>query len=98
MRQLRELRYQLGRFKVRGLMADANLVSSQPRQKYKKTGQARVDIPNLLQRQFSVVQPSQIWCGDVTYASARDRWHYWAVCIHVVLWALCHRAAPMASW
>jgi hypothetical protein len=79
MGQLRELDHPVGRYKVRRLMAEANLVSSQPGHKYKKTGQARVDIPNLLDRQFSVAQPNQIWCGDITYVWAGDRWHYLAV-------------------
>ena len=79
MGQLRELGYPVGRFKVRRLMAEANLVSSQPGHKYKKTGQARVDIPNLLERQFSVAQPNQVWCGAITYVWAGDRWHYLAV-------------------
>ena len=62
-------------------MAEANLVLSQPGHKYKKTGQARVDIPNLLERQFSVAQPNQVWCNNVNvvYIWAGDRWHYFAV-------------------
>ena len=77
--QLRELGYPVGRYKVRRLMAEAKLVSSQPGHKYKKTGQARADIPNLLERQFAVAQPNQVWCGDITYVWAGDRWHYLAV-------------------
>ena len=50
MGQLHDLGYPVGRFKVRRLMAEANLMSSQPGHKYKKTGQARVDTPNLLER------------------------------------------------
>jgi putative transposase len=64
--QLHDLGYPVGRFKVRRLMVEANLVSSQPGHKYKKAGQARVGIPNLLERQFSVAQPNQVWCGDIT--------------------------------
>jgi len=48
MGHLHDLGYPVGRYKVRRLMAEANLVSSQPGHKYKKTGQARVDIPNLV--------------------------------------------------
>ena len=64
---------------MRGLIAEANLVSSQPGLKYKKMGQGSVGSPNLLERQFSVAQPNQVWCGDVTYVCAGDRWHYLAV-------------------
>jgi putative transposase len=79
MDQLCELGYPVVGYKVHRLMAEANLVSSQPEHKYKKTGQARVDIPNLLERQFPVAQPIQVWCGDITYVWALDRWHYLAV-------------------
>ncbi|MEX0333108.1 hypothetical protein [Vibrio tubiashii] len=27
----------------------------------------RPDPPNLLKREFSVVGPNEVWCGDVTY-------------------------------
>jgi len=81
MGQLHNLGYPVGRHKVRRLMAEANLVLSQPGHKYNKTGQARVDIPNLLDRQFSVAQPNQVWCGDTTYVWAGDRWHYLALVI-----------------
>jgi len=45
---------------------------SQPGHKYESTGQARVDIPNLLERQFSVAQPNQVRCGDITYVWAAN--------------------------
>ncbi|MDA8631270.1 IS3 family transposase [Litoricolaceae bacterium] len=97
MGQLRELGYPVSRYKVRRLMAEANLVSSQPGHKCKKTGQVRVDIPNLLERQFSVAQPNQVWCGDITYVWAGDRWHYLAVVMdlfsrRVIGWSLSSRA------
>lgn len=79
MRQLQALGHQVSRYQVRRLMAEANLVSSEPAHRYKKKGQARVDIPSLLERQFPVVQPNQVWCGDMTYVWAEDRWHYLAV-------------------
>ena len=78
--RMRDLGYSIGRFKVRRLMAEANLVSSQPgAHRYKRTGQARVDIPNKLDRKFDVAEPNHIWCGDISYIWAGDRWHYLAV-------------------
>ena len=72
--------YPIGRFKVRGLMAEANLVSRQPGgHRYMRTGQARLDIPNKLNRQFDVAEPNQIWCGNVSYVWAGESWHYLAV-------------------
>lgn len=38
-----------------------------------------VEIPNLLDRQFAVTQPNQVWCGDVTYIWTGNRWAYLAV-------------------
>ena len=78
--QMRDHGYPIGRFKVRRLMAEANLVSRQPGgHRYKRTGQARVDIPNKLDRQFAVSEANQVWCGDISYVWAGDRWHYLAV-------------------
>ncbi len=51
----------------------------QPAHAYKKTGSERIDIPNLLARQFAVTKPNQVWCGDVTYIWTGNRWAYLAV-------------------
>ena len=78
--QLRLAGFPIGRFKVRSLMREAGLRSGQPGPRpYKKHGQARVDIPNLLDRQFDVPAPNRVWCGDISYVWAGDRWHYLAV-------------------
>jgi transposase InsO family protein len=79
MGQMNELGHQVGRFKIRRLMAETNLVSRQPGHRYKHPGQARPDIPNLLARNFDVDQPDTVWCSDITYIWADDRWHYLAV-------------------
>ena len=58
------------------LMREAGLRSGQPGPRpYKKHGQARVDIPNLLDRQFDGPAPNRVWCGDISYVWAGDRWH-----------------------
>ncbi len=80
MSMMRELGYQIGRFKVRNLMKEAGLVSKQPgAHRYKVARSERPDIPNLLAREFDVQQPNQVWCGDITYVWAGGRWHYLAV-------------------
>ena len=36
----------------------------------------RPDIPNVLDRAFTVAAPNEVWCGDITYVWAQGRWHY----------------------
>ena len=70
----------IGRFKVRRLMREANLVSRQPRRApYKHAQQEKPDVPNRLDREFAVEQPDKVWCGDITYLWADGRWCYLAV-------------------
>lgn len=71
---------EVGRFKVRGLMKEQGLISKPPgSHAYKRATVERLDIPNVLDRQFTVVAPSKVWCGDITYIWAQGRWHYLAV-------------------
>ena len=63
-------------------MKSMNLVSSQlPKHAYKKATQEHVAIPNLLDRQFLVAAPNEVWCGDVTFIWTGHRWAYLAVVI-----------------
>jgi len=58
----------IGRFKVRRLMSELGLICKQPRPRaYKQATVGRPDIPNRLNREFSVSRPDQTWCGDITY-------------------------------
>lgn len=88
---------QIGRFKVRGLMRELALVSKQPGpHAYKQTTVERPDIPNILNREFDVPAPNQVWCGDITYIWAQGKWHYLAVVMdlyarRVVDWALSNK-------
>ena len=91
--QKKDAGFPIGRFTVRSLMRESSLVSRQPGHRYKRTGQARVDIPNLLDRQFDVTKPNKVWCGDITYVWTGEQWNYLAVIIglcarRVVGWAL----------
>ncbi|WP_095964940.1 IS3 family transposase [Pseudomonas sp. ACN5] len=91
---MREGGEQLGRFKVRSLMRELDLVSKQPgSHAYKRATVERLDIPNILNREFDVPAPNQVWCGDITYIWAQGKWHYLAVVLdlctrRVVGWAL----------
>ena len=78
--QLRFSVFTVGHFKARSLMREAGLQSGQPGPSpYKKNGQARVDIPNLLDRRFDVPAPNRVWCEEISYVWTGDRWHYLAV-------------------
>ena len=91
---MREDGEQLGRFKVRSLMRELDLVSKQPgSHAYKRATVERLDIPNTLNREFDVPAPNQVWCGDINYIWAQGKWHYLAVVLdlctrRVVGWAL----------
>lgn len=51
----------VGRFKVRGLMREQRLINKQPgSHAYKKATVERPDIPNVLDRQFTVAAPNWV--------------------------------------
>ena len=95
---LKEDGIKVGRFKVSRIMRDMGLTSKQPgKHSYKTALVERPDIPNILAREFNVEKPNQVWCGDITYVWADNKWIYLAVIIdlfarRVVGWALSERA------
>ena len=63
-----------------GCMCNLNLSSCQPgKHQYKNARQEHTSLPNLLERQFAVSEPDRVWCGDITYLWAGNRWCYLAV-------------------
>ena len=70
----------LSRYRAKGIMKRLGLVSCQlPKHAYRKATQEHVEIENHLNREFAVTEPNQVWCGDVTYIWAGNRWSYLAV-------------------
>jgi putative transposase len=56
----------------------------------------RLDIPNILNREFDVDGPNQVWCGDISYIWTGNKWSYLAVIIdlfarRVVGWAMSNK-------
>ena len=54
-----------------------------------------MEIENHLNREFAVTEPNQVWCGDVTYIWAGNRWSCLAVVMDLfsrkpVGWATSH--------
>ena len=84
----------LSRYRAGRIMKALGLVSCQlPRHAYKKASQPHMTIPNELNRQFNIMTPNQVWCGDVTYIGTGQRWSYLAVVIDLfarkpIGWAL----------
>ena len=91
---LREEGFDVGRFMARSLMKEAHVASKQTRKhRYKIAEDESRIAPNHLDRAFTVEQPNQVWCGDVTYIWAGTQWMYLAVVIdlyarRVVGWAM----------
>ena len=70
----------LSRYRAGGLMKQCDLASCQlPKHAYKKATQAHTDIPNHLNREFTMSRPNEVWCGDVTYIWTGNRWSYLAI-------------------
>ena len=80
--QLSQAGLEVGRYKARSLMKEANIVSTQFRKhKYKIADHESTVAPNLLNREFAVEAPNKVWCGDVTYIWAGTKWLYLAIVI-----------------
>lgn len=75
-------------------MSELGLICKQPGpHAYKQATVERPDIPNELNREFEVSEPNAVWCGDITYIWAGNRWIYLAVVLdlharRVVGWAV----------
>ncbi|WP_354005270.1 DDE-type integrase/transposase/recombinase [Pseudomonas sp. SO81] len=64
--------------------------------RYRKTDGESAIAANARDRQCTVSGPKQVWCGDVAYIWAGNRWIYLAPFIHlyahrIVGWALSNR-------
>jgi len=72
----------IGRYKARSLMREAELESKQPgKHRYRQLEHESHIASNLLKRAFNVAEPNQVWCGDVTYIWSGKEWLYLALVI-----------------
>ncbi len=85
----------VSRRRIGRLMREADLACKTNR-KFKATTNSKHDMPiapNQLDRQFTVIQPNQVYAGDITYIHTQEGWLYLAVVIdlysrHVVGWSM----------
>ena len=70
----------MSRYRAGRLMKYLNLSRCQPgKHQYKNARQEHPSLPNLLERQFAVPEPDRVWCEDITYIWAGNRWCYLVV-------------------
>ena len=102
-----------GRFKAGTLMKLAGVTAKQ-KKKFKATTDSKHNLPvapNLLNRQFEVKEPDQVYVSDITYIWTSEGWLYLAVILdlfsrQIVGWSLNNRmtrklimdALRMAIW
>jgi putative transposase len=102
-----------GRIKAKTLMKLAGISAKQKR-KFKVTTDSKHNLPvapNLLNREFNVVEPDQVYVSDITYIWTNEGWLYLAIVLdlfsrQIVGWSLNSRmsrklvmdALQMAIW
>jgi putative transposase len=85
----------VSRRRIARLMREAELTCKTKR-KFKATTNSKHNLPvadNVLDRQFKVMQPNQVYAGDITYIETQEGWLYLAVVIdlcsrQVVGWSM----------
>ena len=85
----------VGKLRVQKLM-QLHGIRAKGKRRFKVTTDSQHDLPiapNLLDRQFSVAAPDQVWAGDITYIATGEGWLFLAVVIdlfsrQVVGWSL----------
>lgn len=97
-RELRTAGTRIGRKRVARLMCAQGLVA-RPKRRFRRTtdsSHGKPPAPNLLERNFAVAAPDQVWVTDITYIWTKEGWLYLAAVIdlfsrRVVGWAVSER-------
>jgi len=83
-KQLQDEGYDVGRFKVRRLMKQAEVSVAGRRRRAPQTTNSRHGYgvaPNVLERNFDVTAPNVAWCGDITYLWTEEGWLYVSILV-----------------
>ena len=110
---LNEMGFKVGRYKVRRLMKELGLYARYPK-RYRATTDSNHRYPiagNVLDRNFTVEAPNQVWTADVSYVWTEEGWMYLAIVVdlfsrQIIGWSfqehmrtsLCRDALEMAWW
>jgi putative transposase len=94
-RELKQRGIRVGKQRVQQLMQQHG-IRARGKRRFRVTTQSRPGLPvaeNLLNRQFTVTAPNQVWAGDITYIDTNEGWLYLAVVLdlfsrQVIGWAL----------
>lgn len=81
--QLKMKGFKVGRYRVRTLMKKHDLVVKQ-KLRFKKTTDSQHQNPiaeNVLDRQFEVTKPNEVWTTDITYLWTNQGWLYIAIVV-----------------
>lgn len=95
-RELKQQGIRVGKQRVQQLMQQHGIRARGKRRFRVTTTQRRPGLPvaeNILNRQFTVTVPNQVWAGDITYIDTNEGWLYLAVVLdlfnrQVIGWAL----------
>ena len=95
-RELKRRDIRVGKQRVQQLMQQHGIRARGKRRFRVTTTQSRPGLPiaeNLLNRQFSVMAPNQVWAGDITYIETEEGWLYLALVVdlfsrQVIGWAM----------
>lgn len=112
-KELTKSGFSVGRYKVRRTMESMQLTARYPK-RFRVTTDSNHAFelaPNLLNRQFNVTAPDQVWTTDISYVWTLEGWMYVAVVMdlysrQIIGWAiedhlrtsLCINALRMAFW
>jgi putative transposase len=94
-RELKRQGIRVGKQRVQQLMQQHG-IRARGKRRFRVTTQSRPGLPvagNILNRQFTVTAPNQVWVGDITYIDTNEGWLYLAVVLdlfnrQVIGWAL----------